>query len=191
MSATTPPVPPQAYDRLQFLLAQTGAPAWNGIDYVEIASSSQTLLRVHFLTTAPVAPASGSPPLTVTISGGETIPTVAVLPIDPASAWSVDPDGRPLLTVGVGAPGDYSAYTLTIGGATALDPYFASAQFSFKATCTSEYDCAPAAPSGPADGGEPVAINYLVKDFSIPVLGRALGGGRRHGGDGGAECARR
>jgi uncharacterized phage protein gp47/JayE len=155
---------PQAYDRLQFLLAQGGTPEWNGIDYVEIASADQTQLRVHFLTTVAVAPAT-APPLIVTITGGETIPTVPVLPIGP-SAWSADADGRPLLSLEVGTPGDFSSYTLTIAGATNLDPYFDQVPFSFKANCPSDYDCGPTQTTCPEPGEEPVAIDYLAKDFA-------------------------
>jgi hypothetical protein len=162
MSATTG-VPPQAYDRLQFLLAQGGTAEWNGIDYVEIASADQTQLRVHFLTTVPVAPAT-APPLAAAITGGETIPTVPVLPIAP-SAWSADADGKPVLTLAVTAPGDFSTYTLTIAGATNLDPYFDQVSFSFKSGCASDYDCASSAAPCPAGEAETVTIDYLAKDF--------------------------
>jgi hypothetical protein len=162
MSATTA-TPPQGRDRLQYLLSPANT-SWNGIDYVEIASRDQRLLRVHFLTTVPVAPAAGADPLSVDITGGETIPTVTVVPA--SLAWSVDTDARPLLTLYVAAPGDFSTYTLTITGSPALDPYFDSIAFSFKANCTSEYDCATPAPGCPEDEAEPVAINYLAKDFS-------------------------
>jgi len=164
--STTPTAPPQAYDRLQYLLAQAGTPAWNGIDYVEIAGPRQTVLRVHFLTTVPVEPPAGDPALTVTITGGEAITTVPVLPIDPSTAWSEDSDGRPLLTLAVAAPGDFSTYTLTIAGSTKLDPYFDAVSFSFKANCVSESDCAPATPAGPVPDAQPAAINYLAKDFA-------------------------
>lgn len=164
MTAAIPPTP-QAHDRLQFLLGE-GNTQWNGIDFVEIASADQTQLRVHFRTPVTVAPSPPAGPLDVTISGGEPIRSVAVNPIDPATAWSADADGRPLLGIGVAAPGDFSTYTLKITGAPALDPYFDSAAFSFKANCPSDFDCAVAPPSGPAGPKEPVAINYLAKDYA-------------------------
>lgn len=157
---------PQGYDRLQFLLAQGGTPQWNGIDYVEVASADQTQLRVHFLTTVPVAPAAGAPPLTVSITGGETIATVPVRPIDPTTAWTEDADGRPLLDLGVAAPGDFSTYTLTVSGAQRLDPYFDAVPFTFKANCASDVDCATPGPSCPAPDDEPVVIDYQAKDFA-------------------------
>ena len=153
-----------AHDRLQFLLAGQTTPTWNGIDYVEIASADQTQLRVHFLTTAPVVGTlTGTPP--VTICGGEVIGSVAVLPIDESTAWSADEDGRPVLSLSVAAPGDFSIYTLTIDS-TALDPYFDAVPFSFKASCPSDLDCATPGPDCPPLDDEPVPINYLAKDFA-------------------------
>jgi len=149
-------------DRLSKLLDPSNT-TLNGIDFVEIADPSQTTLRVHFLNGVPIA---GSPPQTTrpTISGGETIPTVAVLPVDPATDWSQDADGRPLLTLHVAAPGDFSWYTLTIVN-DALDPFYNHAQFSFKALCPSNLDCeTPAVPCPPPTGTLP-PITYLAKDF--------------------------
>ncbi len=153
-----------ARDRLQFLLAGQTTPTWNGIDYVEVASADQRQLRVHFLTTATVAGtlAATEP---VTICGGEVIGSVAVLPIDESTAWSADADGRPILSLAVAAPGDFSTYTLTIDS-TALDPYFDAVPFSFKANCPSDLDCRPAAQDCPPPEGEPVPINYRAKDFA-------------------------
>jgi hypothetical protein len=154
---------PQAYHRLQHLLGSE-PPKWNGIDYVEIASPDQTKLRVHFLTTKAVhgTLAAGQP---VTITRGETIGSVAVLPIDETTDWSADADGRPVLSLAVASPGDFSPYTLTIFS-TALDPYFDAVSFSFKAGCPSDLDCAIPQPACPPPESEPVPINYLAKDFT-------------------------
>jgi uncharacterized phage protein gp47/JayE len=152
-----------AHDRLQFLLAGQTTPTWNGIDYVEVAGD-QLHLRVHFLTTAPVAGTlAASRP--VTICGGETIGSVAVLPIDESSAWSADAEGRPVLSLEVAAPGDFSTYMLTIDS-TALDPYFDEVPFSFKANCPSDLDCAPGPPGCPPGDAEAISIDYQAKDFS-------------------------
>ena len=153
-----------ARDRLQYLLAGQATPAWNGIDYVEIASADQTQLRVHFLTTAPVAGTLAAT-LPVTICGGEVIGSVAVLPFDESTAWSADDDGRPVLSLSVAAPGDFSTYTLLINS-TALDPYFDAVPFSFKANCPSDLDCATAAPDCPPLEDDPTPINYRAKDFA-------------------------
>jgi hypothetical protein len=162
-------------DRLQYL--QDPGTKWNGLDYVEVATD-QTTLRVHFINkvkvsgtlgTTPGSPPSGSPPAAslaeaVTITGGEVIASVAVLPIDEATDWSFDSQARPVLTIRVAAPGDFSTYQLTIVS-TALDPFFDSVPFSFKANCPSDFDCQqPAAPCPPPETLD-VPIDYLAKDF--------------------------
>ncbi len=152
-----------ARDRLQVLLADP-PPAFNGIDYVEIASSDETQLRVHFLNVVAVK-GTLDPSLPVTICGGETIGSVAVLQIDETTAWSDDDEGRPVLALSVAAPGDFSLYTLTIRS-TVLDPYFDAARFSFKVSCPTDFDCAPPGPDCEPPEGEPVAIDYLAKDFT-------------------------
>ena len=139
----------------------------NGIDFVEIASADQTTLRVHFLNSVGVegtlnAPSLGAP--NPAITGGESIATVPVLPVQPAN-WSTDAEGRPLLTLRVAAPGDFSFYTLTIQS-SALDPFFNRVQFTFKALCDSGLDCEPAAAPCPPAAGDLPPISYLAKDFA-------------------------
>lgn len=151
-----------AKDRLSKLLDPLNT-TLNGIDFVEIANCAQTTLRVHFLNDVSIA---GSPaqPISPTITGGETIPTVAILPINPATDWSEDADGRPLLTLHVAAPGDFSIYTLTIVN-DAIDPFYNHVPFSFKALCPSNLDCATPQSTCPPSGGTLPAITYLAKDF--------------------------
>lgn len=132
---------------------------FNGIDFVEIANAAQTLLRVHFLNAVEVASTVTAAPR---IDGGETIAAVAVLPVAPAD-WSLD-DAHLVLTLRVAAPGDFSTYRLTLT-AGALDAFFSSAGFSFKAACPSDLDCAAAAPAPGEVEGETPAIDYLAKDF--------------------------
>jgi hypothetical protein len=153
-----------AHDRLQFLLASSPPPAFNGIDYVEVVSSDETQLRVHFLNAVPVS-ATLDAQLPVTICGGETIGSVPVLPIDESTAWSADDEGRPVLALAVAAPGDFSLYTLTVRSSV-LDPYFDSALFTFKANCPSDFDCAPATDACEPPDDELVPIAYLAKDFA-------------------------
>lgn len=155
MSSTVP-----SRDRRQLLLA-AGA-TLNGIDYVEV-TADQTHLYVHFLNDVAVGGtlAATTP---VTITGGEVIPTVAVEPFDPTTAITADSEGRPILALSVAAPGDFSTYQLSIAS-SALDPFLASADFSFKAGCPSDLDCAPTAAGCPPPESEPVTIDYLAKDF--------------------------
>jgi hypothetical protein len=146
-------------DRLADLIAST---AYNGIDFVEIASTSQTRLVVHFLNAVTVqGTLTGTAPVQVT--GGESVSAVPVLPIA-AADWGADDQGRPLLTLTTAFCGDFSSYQLSIASPV-LDPYFASVRFTFKAGCPSTLDCAPPARTCDLPSGAP-AIDYLAKDFA-------------------------
>jgi hypothetical protein len=138
-------------DRVRTLIAST---SFNGIDYVEVAGP-QTL-RVHFLNTVAVA----DPSLTVVIDGGDSVPVIKVT----NTSWSNDTDGRPLLILTTLTTGDFSFYNLTIT-APALDLILNTTQFSFKVTCPSDFDCAPAPPVCPPDDTDVPPIDYLAKDF--------------------------
>jgi hypothetical protein len=140
--------------RSQLIISTT----FNGIDFVEIASADQKTLRVHFLN--PVA-LQGTVSA-VAISGGETIPTVAVNPIQD-SDWSTE-EGHLLLTLRVVAPGDFSRYTLSLTSLK-LDAFFSQVIFSFKVLCPSDLDCAPAPPDCPPLSEDLPPIDYLAKDF--------------------------
>ncbi|MGF6414014.1 hypothetical protein [Paraburkholderia sp. MM5482-R1] len=133
---------------------------WNGIDFVELMAVDATTLYVHFLNAVPVATAG----IAVTIVGGDRIQGITVHPVDNATGWSVDADGRPILAVKVSEAGDFSTYTLTITGAP-LDPSYQSTTFSFKVLCPADFDCAASAPC--CTGPEPPlpAIDYTAKDF--------------------------
>src|SRR6266487_843257 len=132
----------------------------NGIDFVEVASTDQRILRVHFVNAVAVQGTLTAPPA---ITGGESIPTVAVDPVTPAD-WGADGEGRRLLTLTVDAPGDFSFYTLTLASPV-LDPFFTHARFTFKALCPSDLDCEPPeAPCPPLEGNSP-PIDYLAKDY--------------------------
>jgi hypothetical protein len=152
-------------DRLAKLLDAANT-TLNGIDFVEVANQAQTTLRVHFLNGVKLAgklTPSSLGAANPSITGGETVATVPVLPIHPAS-WSTDSEGRPLLTLQVAAPGDFSFYTLTILS-QALDPFYNHVKFTFKALCDSDLDCQPATPPCPPPTGDLPPITYLAKDF--------------------------
>jgi hypothetical protein len=144
-------------DRFTELLKST---TFNGIDFVELDAGDPAVLRVHFLNAVTVA----TPGIAATITGGDRIPSITVKPIDNATDWSVDADGRPLLTLHVGGEGDFSDYVLSITGAP-LDIFYASTRFSFKALCPSDFDCAPAPPFCPPDDTPLPPIDYLAKDY--------------------------
>jgi len=132
----------------------------NGIDFVAIADDAETVLEVHFLTTvALVASVTGA-----TITGGASIARVAVRPFGVAD-WSVDDRGRPVVTLRVAAPGDFSRYTLALVSPL-LDPHFARTAFSFKARCPSTLDCDAPPIVCPPEPVDAPPIDYLAKDFA-------------------------
>jgi Baseplate J-like protein len=144
-------------DRRQKLLESTSL---NGIDFVEVASADQRTLRVHFVNHVALSGSVSNP----TISGGETIATIAVHSITDATDWSADADGRPILTLTAFVAGDFSNYTLALKS-TLLDAVFNTSEFSFKATCPSDLDCEAVRPPCPPEAGNPPPIDYLAKDF--------------------------
>ncbi len=143
-------------DRRAALIASS---QFNGIDFIEIVATAQTMLTVHFFNEVDVA---GTLTATPTITGGETISNVAVDPIAPGD-WGFD-DGHQTLTLRVGAPGDFSSYLLTLNSSI-LDPFYSQAPFSFKAACPSDLDCRPASIVCPPLQGDSTPIDYLAKDF--------------------------
>jgi hypothetical protein len=138
------------------LLAVAASSAYNGVDFVDV--SAPTTLIVHFLNGVAIA----DPNLTVAITGGDSIPTVATAPITPAD-WHTAA-GKLLLTLTALGTGDFSLYTLTIV-APKLDLILNSANFSFKPNCPSDFDCAPTAGICPPSLVEPPPIDYLARDF--------------------------
>lgn len=145
-----------ARDRRAAVLAST---AFNGIDFVEIANTQQTVLNVHFLNDVAVKGTLQAQP---TIDGGETIRSVAVLPIGDADWWW--DEEHVVLTLRVAAAGDFSTYRLAIPSPV-LDPFFDHVPFSFKAGCPSDLDCRVAAPPCPPAVADAPPIDYLAKDF--------------------------
>ncbi|HET7882129.1 MAG TPA: hypothetical protein VFL55_14675, partial [Acetobacteraceae bacterium] len=142
-------------DRVRAVIASTSN---NGIDFVEVVAPRT--LRVHFLNKVAIA----DPSIAARIDGGDRVPAVPLLPINNATDWSSDAEGRPLLTLTAKIDGDFSNYRLTIT-APRLDIFLDSSIFSFKATCPSDFDCAPGTTACPADDTPVPRIDYLAKDF--------------------------
>jgi hypothetical protein len=145
-------------DRKSLLLQSK---SFNGIDFVEVVNDAETALRVHFLNAVSLAGSLGSPP--VTITGGESIPTVTVNPIYDYADWDYD-SGHLVLNLSVAAPGDFSTYTLAISSPR-LDLFFNQTQFSFKALCPSDLDCQSPPGVCPVLPSDAPPIDYLSKDF--------------------------
>ncbi len=144
----------QTRDRV---LAVTASTNFNGLDFVEV--TSPTTLVVHFLNEVSIA----SPVPSVTITGGDSIPTIIVNAILPAD-WGDDGAGHVLLTLTTVATGDFSEYLLTLNQPQ-LDLILNNSSFSFKATCPSDFDCAPAPCNCPEPNVPVPPIDYLSRDF--------------------------
>jgi hypothetical protein len=152
-------------DRRAELLRQANL---NGIDFVEVMNAAQTHLRVHFLIPAPNHTALAASITKITITGGDAIPAVPVLPLTPAS-WAMT-SGRPTVDLRVAAPGDFSSYTLRFVTeaplVSKLDREFDHVSFTFKAGCPSTIDCEQPEPDCPPVENTAPPIDYLAKDFS-------------------------
>lgn len=143
---------------------RSGQTALNGIDFVEV-SADQTRLTVHFLAQHPDQNRLRDAVQSATITGGDSIPQVAVVSAV-ADGWSTGTDERPQLVLDVAAPGDFSTYRLTLQTTKpVLDPYLSHAAFSFKAGCPTTLDCEAPEPECADTTSPPPAIDYLAKDF--------------------------
>lgn len=140
----------------------------NGINYLEV-DATQTVLTVNFLRTLPGGGANPIPagpaltPINVVIDGGVRIKPVQVRTV--AAAGST-------LTVTVDRPGDFSTYTLRLRTSdiderppTGFDPPLSRIDFSFKAACDNDFDCAVDVSCPPAPLTAP-EIDYQARDFA-------------------------
>jgi hypothetical protein len=157
-----PPIAPTA-DRLAAYSG--GAPAVNGIDYVEVVPldpntpNAKPVVRVTFVRPLP---ANGFPARNeVTIDGGERIAVVPVV------ATALDPNDAHTLLVTVDRLGDFSIYRLSVATSAThpLDPQLSGADILFHVDCATRFDCKRPDPPAPRDA-EDVSIDYLAKDYA-------------------------
>lgn len=95
-------------------------------------------------------------------SGGESLATVPIGSV----AWATQ-DGRRVLRIVTTTPGDFSRYRIHLQDTTGrLDPYFNDLDFTFKANCPSELDCATATHECPTDTPVDFPVNYQARDFN-------------------------
>ena len=135
----------------------------NGIDYVEV-DEAQRVITVYFLNKAPRDITARD----VRIEGGARVRGIRVEEI--TLCETEDPDSDDCMKVEVDRPGDFSTYTLKLvgedgGPLEGFDPRYAQVDFSFKANCPSEMDCAPAVDCYKEPAPEP-DIDYLAKDYA-------------------------
>lgn len=144
--------------RLQ-LLRDLDPPVLNGIDYLEIATPDQRVLKLVF-----VHPVAGLTAAHCRIEGGVRVRNVRI-------------EGEPVLagnvmTVTVDQPGDFSWYRFSLVNPASpdevpagFDPVLSNIRFSFKAQCPSEFDCADSHACAPITPPEPL-LDYLTKDYA-------------------------
>lgn len=139
----------------------------NGIDFVEVGDG-QTEILVYFLGRAP----EWIEPRYVRIEGGRRERDIRILDLRVERSDEVDD----VMTLIVDRPGDFSTYRLCILGRDEdgnpvaeapadFDPRYACIDFSFKASCPSDLDCAEPVGCPPPNFTEP-DIDYLAKDFA-------------------------
>ena len=165
----------------------------NGIDFIEVADSEapSEALRQQLLALRCLKPVTGMTADHARIEGGVRILDVKILwafPLDTTAGElaALDADERAFFaTYRVGDPrrdqililrtdssGDFSTYRLILeepgsgGSAPAgFDPRLSSVEFSFKAECSSEFDCKEDTSCPPTAFPEP-PVDYLAKDYA-------------------------
>ena len=140
----------------------------NGIDYIEVDTNDQSVLSVYLLNAVPHTLTQDN----IRIEGGQRIRNIQIE--DMQLCDPDDPDQANCMRVKVSQSGDFSTYTLRLveldskGHQQPLqgfDVRYASLDFSFKAGCPSDFDCAQENTCPPPTLVEP-EIDYLAKDYA-------------------------
>ena len=173
-----------AADRLLALKAQQAT--FTGIDFVQVVDvCDQTTLRIYFLTdiqalTRPID--SGAEAIShddiiiFSPTGGAGVPIVQLDTNVPLTFGSDIEACRDFLEIKVLEPGDFTNYRLRINDPFAntdplaapfprIDPFFNDVEFSFKAGCDDQLDCAPPGPDCPIEDQVDFPVDYLARDF--------------------------
>ncbi len=154
--------------RIRKAARRSGSHEPNGIDYVEV-SEDQRVITVFFLNKAP----HGVGPANIVIEGGVRVRDIRVVDV---TLCEVEDEARDdCMRVVVDKYGDFSTYTLRLVEAVkgrpgtlpleGFDPRYAQIDFSFKANCPSDFDCAPEGDC-PAESPPEPEIDYLAKDYA-------------------------
>jgi hypothetical protein len=136
----------------------------NGLDYVEV-SDDQLTITAYFLGKLPRRLRRERSKLMqhVQLEGGRRIRDVRIVAVEPV--YDRDPERDDYLVVRVDKPGDFSTYTLRLVGIPEIDRRYDHVDFSFKANCPSDLDCAADDACLPPQWERP-EINYLAKDYA-------------------------
>lgn len=152
---------------------------WNGLDYLHV-EEGRRVLRVFLINKANAdlqkvfAPANEKKQRHVVITGGSRAAKIVVENV--ALRHDQDEARDDYLEITVQEPGDFSTYTLRFAALDSafhptpeplkdIDPRYDRLDFSFKADCPSDLDCA--APHTCPNATRPLPeINYLAKDYA-------------------------
>ena len=134
----------------------------NGLDYVEVSDDQLTLTAYFLGKLPPEFQAAQGGIAHVAIEGGRRVTGIKVTSVK--GVVDPNPDKDDALVIKLDKYGDFSTYTLSLVNVANVDPRYQSVDFSFKANCPSDLDCAPACACEPAVLDEP-EINYLAKDY--------------------------
>lgn len=137
---------------------------WNGLDYVEVGED-QTTLYAWFLGRLPPEFNTPDSARFLRISGGRRITDIPILAVQ---AFPAQEEGKDdYLQIKLARYGDFSTYTLHLQDVANVDARYASADFSFKINCPSDFDCAPCHTSAQAAPVyETPLLNYMAKDYA-------------------------
>jgi hypothetical protein len=147
----------------------SGKPFLNGIDFLEVSPTDQTVLVVRFLQNLPGAATAPIPPLPAKTLTKDNFSVTGGVRITGIQVNSATLTASNEMTVKVDKAGDFSTYTLHLSveapDSNGYDPQLSEIDFSFKINCPSQFDCKPQneCPPGPLDRPN---INYLAKDYS-------------------------
>ena len=147
-----------------------GSPHLSGLDYVEVSPDELTL-TVNFLGKAPAGKVGVE---NILIEGGRRIRGIEVTKVKVNREKDFELDDT--MDVTVNKSGDYSTYTLSLVQPKldtqgtydlfpGVDKRYGAVDFSFKAGCASDLDCAVEQVCPPTPITEP-EINYLAKDYA-------------------------
>ncbi len=139
----------------------------NGIDYLEVDESNQSILELHLIhKISEVLSGKSLSKENIVIEGGIRVRGIKVEDVQPES------DQEDTINITVNTPGDFSTYTLKIISSQTdstppkdFDSQFSEIEFSFKVNCPSDFDCKQDQVCLPEFKKQP-DINYLAKDYA-------------------------
>ncbi|MFN3614120.1 MAG: baseplate J/gp47 family protein [Rubrimonas sp.] len=168
-------------ERRRAALAAAGAPVGvSGIDYIEVSqgrtTADPTTIDIVLVKPLPL-PAAALTAANIRLTGGVRFPAPTIEPalIPQPGGGSV---ARWRMTIPGGQPTDHSTYRLDLvagpGQASPpsfIDPRLSSVEFSFKADCPADFDCAPPC-DPPAPASRDPDFDYRARDW--PTIRRLM-----------------